>query len=292
MAKYGPLFTYWSKDYKTDLFEVIDRCSQAGADCTEMHTYLFEDWSKEKRGDFVKKCKDSNVEIAHWCGFTPQTNVMSSDKEIREAAVESIIKYIKLASEMQGKILDGTYVQTWNFELEEGRTRKQALEDAIECLRKAVPAAEDYGITLCMEILNRFEGALVNTMSEALQIINAVKSPNLKITADIFHMNIEEDSITEAVEAGGSNMGHVHIGEANRRLPGKGKMIDWDLFFQCLKNVNYNGMFIFEAFVLPGGSVAKDVKLRRDLSNGASVETMTKELETSIKFVKNKFENA
>jgi D-psicose/D-tagatose/L-ribulose 3-epimerase len=215
---------------------------------------------------------------------------MSADPAIRRAAVDSMIHYVNFTSKMKARILDGTYVQPWNVELDEGRAKEAALADAVECLKPVAKAAEDCGVILSMEILNRFEGALVNTMAEAVDVLDRVGSPNLMITADSFHMNIEEDGIAEAIRLGGKRIGHVHIGEANRKLPGNGSMINWNELFDTLREVGYNGMFIFEAFVLAGGAVSEGVKLRRDLSGGATADEMTEQLRKSLAFVKGKFE--
>lgn len=290
MAKYGPFFSYWSKDFQTDVYKVIKRCGEAGATCTELHSYLIEDWADSKLEDFRKYYEDTGVEVAYWCGYTPETNILSADPAVRRAAVDSVIHYVKFTSKMKARILDGTYIQPWNIYLDEGRTKEEALADGIGCIKQMAAAAEDLGVTLTMEILNRFEGALVNTMREAIDVLDAVGSPNLKITADTFHMNIEEDGIAETIKLGGDRIGQMHIGEANRRLPGNGSMINWDELFGALRDVGYDGMFIFEAFVLHGGTVARDVKLRHDLSGGATPGQMTEQLKESLSFVKNKFE--
>ncbi len=38
MAKYGPFFSYWSRDWELDIIDVIEKCEQAGASCTEIHS--------------------------------------------------------------------------------------------------------------------------------------------------------------------------------------------------------------------------------------------------------------
>ncbi len=289
MAKYGPIYSYWSRDWDVDIIEVVKRASKAGVSCMEIHTTVIENWSKDKLSNFKKLYEDLGIEVAYWYGFTPETNIISANPAIREEGVKRTIKYIKFNDLMEAKILDGTYVQPWNVELE-GRTREEAVDTSVECLRKMADAAEDYGVTLCMEILNRFEGAILNTMEQAVEIIDRVGSKNVKITADSYHMNIEEDGIESALRLGGRRIGHFHLGEANRRLPGNGTQINWDELFGTLKELEYDGMFIFEGFVLHGGQIAKEVKLRRDLSNGADENQMTIDLKKSIRFVKEKFE--
>jgi D-psicose/D-tagatose/L-ribulose 3-epimerase len=67
-------------------------------------------------------------------------------------------------------------------------------------------------------VVNRFEQFLLNTAAEAVAYVNEVGSTNLKILLDTYHMNIEEDSIAGAITTAGSLLGHLHIGENNRKL--------------------------------------------------------------------------
>jgi D-psicose/D-tagatose/L-ribulose 3-epimerase len=73
--------------------------------------------------------------------------------------------------------------------------------------------AGDLGIAYCLESLNRFEGYLINTASEAVQFVEEVGLDNVKVMLDTFHMNIEEDSFAGAIRQAGSRLGHFHIGK-------------------------------------------------------------------------------
>ena len=292
MAKYGPLFTHWSRDWDDiDIVDVVKKCAQAGADCMEMHNWVIQDWPDHKLQDFRRLYEDLGVDVAYWCGFTPETNIFSADPAIREAATAKIIRDIRFVEKMGGRILDGTYVQPWNMGLE-GRDRREALDTSVACFKEMAKVAEECGVMLSMEILNRFEGVLINTMAEAVEVLDRVESPNVQITADSFHMNIEEDGIASALRLGGNRVGHIHLGEANRRLPGNGSQINWNELFGTLRELNYDGMFIFEGFVLHGGSISEAVRVWRDLSDNATAEKLTEDLSRSISFVKNKFEGA
>lgn len=291
MAKYGPLFSYWSRDWNVDIIDVIKRCAQAGANCVEIDNTLINHWSDQKLKEFRRMYEDLGIDVAFLCGFTRETNIISADPAIRKAATRSIIDEIRFVEKMGGRILDGTYVQPWNIGLE-GRDRREAMDTSVACFKEMAAVAESSGVILCMEALNRYEADLVNTIAEAVEVLDRVNSPNVKITADNFHMHIEEDSIAQALKLGGNRIGHIHLGEANRKLPGQGKQINWNELFGTLRDMKYDGMFIFEPFTLHGGEVGRDVKLWRDLSNNATPEKLTIELSDCISFCKNKFEGA
>ena len=66
---------------------------------------------------------------------------------------------------------------------------------------------------------------------------------------DTFHANIEEKSITKAVNVAAEYTVHVHISENDRSTPGEGG-INWDETFEALKAVGYDGYLMIEAFGL------------------------------------------
>jgi D-psicose/D-tagatose/L-ribulose 3-epimerase len=192
------------------------------------------------------------------------------------------------------KFFDGGYSEGWPSSPGKILTaaEKKAMTDrVVESIREMVVTAKDEGVTMSMEIVNRFEAFLVNTAKEARYIAENVDHPNFKITMDTFHGNIEEDSIEDCVNTIGKKyLGHVHLGEANRKLPGKGSQVDWDRVFKALKSIDYQERLLIESFIIPEGTVAQNVFLWRDLSEAANQEQLTKDLKEAVAFVKSKWE--
>lgn len=98
-----------------------------------------------------------------------------------------------------------------------------------------------------------------------------VGSPNCRVMLDTFHLNIEEDSIRNAIVSTGDRLGHFHIGENNRRAPGRGRM-PWDEIFGALREINYGGVISMEPFLMPGGQVGRDISVYRDLRESADLD--------------------
>ena len=110
--------------------------------------------------------------------------------------------------------------------------------------------------------------------------------PNAKLLLDVFHANIEEDSIPDAIRSAGPLLAHIHMSEANRRLPGCGGNIPWAQIAQALKDINYQGRIVLEPFVAAGGPVGNDLRIWRDLDADVSKEARHENLKKSLKFVK------
>jgi D-psicose/D-tagatose/L-ribulose 3-epimerase len=145
-------------------------------------------------------------------------------------------------------------------------------------------AAEDNNVIFAMEVVNRFEHFLMNTAEEGVSYVKQLDSPNARLLLDTFHMNIEEDHIGTAIETAGQYLGHVHLGESNRRPPGCGH-IPWDELASALKKINYQGALVMEPFLMPGGQVGSDIKVWRDLSIGIDMDA---EAAKAVKFMRSK----
>ena len=148
--------------------------------------------------------------------------------------------------------------------------------------------ADSLGIDLCLEVVNRFETYILNTCEEAVRYCKAVGSTRAKILLDTFHMNIEEDSIGDAIRLAGPRLGHLHVGEGNRKVPGKGHL-PWNEIGKALRDIHYEKGVVMEPFVLTGGKVGSDIKVWRDLSGNATAEKMDKDIKASLKFLKQAF---
>lgn len=125
--------------------------------------------------------------------------------------------------------------------------------------------AADMGITLCLEVLNRFEGWLLNTVAQGVALLAELDQPSLKLHLDTFHLNIEESDIGAAIRQAGPYLGHVHCSENHRGFPGTGH-IPWAEVRAALDAIGYQGWLVVEAFVRPEGEVGRDLYIWRPIS--------------------------
>jgi D-psicose/D-tagatose/L-ribulose 3-epimerase len=180
---------------------------------------------------------------------------------------------IEGAAKLGSPVLGGVTYAPWAVFPADDRDKRR--EFCIQSLKQAVRIAEDNDVLLCMEVLNRFEGYLINTVTQGIEIIAAVGSPNLKLHLDTFHLNIEADQIDEEIRAAGNYLGHFHCVANNRKPPGDGH-IPWYKVKQALVDVNYQGSLVAETFVNPAGEVGEGLFIWRELADdldGAAART-------------------
>jgi D-psicose/D-tagatose/L-ribulose 3-epimerase len=117
----------------------------------------------------------------------------------------------------------------------------------VAVLQRLARRAADSGITLGLEVVNRYETNLFNTAAQALDIVAEIGEPNLGVHLDTYHMNIEEDDFDEPVRLCGDKLVYVHIGESHRGYLGSGN-VDFTTFFRVLLECGYAGPIAFESF--------------------------------------------
>lgn len=172
----------------------------------------------------------------------------------------------------------------WPGALPEHEDKRSYVDRSIASMKEAAKLAAGLNVQLNLEVVNRFEQFIMNTSSEAVEFVKRVDSSSVKILLDTFHMNIEEDSIQSAVETAAGYLGHVHIGENNRRPPGHGH-IPWNELASSLKRINYKGYVVMEPFLMPGGQVGRDIRVFRDMSIGVDLDA---EAHRAVEFIRAK----
>lgn len=138
---------------------------------------------------------------------------------------------------------------------QDGVGREWALQWLREELDQLGPRAAALGAPLLFEPLNRYETNLFNTVSDALAFLDTLRTRNVRLLCDLFHMNIEEADIGEALRMAGPRLGHVHFADTNRRAVGLGHL-DAGSVARALNDANYQGWLSAEVFPLPDPETA------------------------------------
>jgi len=130
--------------------------------------------------------------------------------------------------------------------------RDGALAYFVAVLRRAATVAEQAGVHLALEPLNRYESDIVNTADEGLALIDEVGHRHLGLLLDTFHMNIEEPSFTSSIEKvmAAGRLWHIHLGDSNRLPPGQGHIPFGDIV-ASLSRTGYHGYLSAELLQKP-----------------------------------------
>jgi D-psicose/D-tagatose/L-ribulose 3-epimerase len=118
---------------------------------------------------------------------------------------------------------------------------------AAEYLREVAPYAEERGVTIVLEYLNRFEMYLTNTAADLAALVREVGHPRVRMMYDTFHAHIEEKDPRAALQGCKDVLVHVHLSENDRSTPGAGQ-VKWEETFAALREIDYDGWVVIEAF--------------------------------------------
>jgi len=144
--------------------------------------------------------------------------------------------------------------------------RKRDLERFTRNLKEVARYAEDKGVKLAVEPLNRFETSFINLAEQAVELGKRVDGPAVGLMIDTFHANIEEKSIGKAIETAGTHLVHVHANENDRRIPGSGHVV-WNEVAAALKKVNYSGALVIESFTTRFKEIARAAAIWRPVAS-------------------------
>lgn len=189
--------------------------------------------------------KEFGIKGACSLGLSFDADINNEDSQIVQRGEARLMDALNVVENLGGDYLGGViFSALGKYELP---PTKKSRDNAVAALKRLAIAAQAKGITLGLEPVNRYESNLLNTGSQALEMIKDIGEPNVVVHLDIYHMNIEEQDLVSPVLQAGSKLGYVHIGASHRGPLGTGN-IDFDSFFGALAKIGYKGTITFESF--------------------------------------------
>jgi D-psicose/D-tagatose/L-ribulose 3-epimerase len=242
--KYAIHLSSFTKAWAEDLIPYIQRASEIGYDGVElplMDPYSFD-------SDTIRKAlAENNLVALCGTGLNPDADISSEDRDVRAKGEAHLIKCIDCCKAIGSKQLGGVLYAPWG----QLKPRNEAVanyHNIVESLRKVADYAKKSDVTLCLEVLNRYETYVINTIEEGLALIEEIGRDNVKLHVDTFHAHIEENDIYRAIVKGSDKIHYIHFSENTRGIPLTGQ-VAWDKVAQALKAIGYTGWVGGEYFV-------------------------------------------
>ena len=287
--KYGIYYAYWEDQWKADYFKYIEKVAKLGFDFLEIACTPINGYSRQTLKDLRQAAKDNGIFLTAGHGPSADQNLASPAAAVRRNAKKFFTTLLKNLEILGIHAIGGGIYSYWPVDYSKPIDKSGDWARAVKGVREVGKVAQDCGVDYCLEVLNRFEGYLLNTAAEGVKFVKEVDVPAVKVMLDTFHMNIEEDSIGGAIRATKGLLGHFHTGECNRRVPGRGRT-PWHEIATALKDIRYNGTVCMEPFVRMGGKVGEDIKVWRELEPGISEEKMDADAKAALDFERIVFE--
>lgn len=230
-----------------DLKEIIQKVSNIGYDGIELFIKRREEINTESLNQWLDLYGVRISAIAAVAAFVEEGLSLSDpDKSIRKKHIEIMKRQIELASNFNAIVPVGLV----RGRIKEGFTLKDTEGWFAESLFECEKVAREFGVTLALEPLNRYETNFINTLDEGIDFIKKNGFDNVKILGDTFHMNIEEVSIPGAIIAAKDYLSHIHFADSNRCAPGDGHL-NFRAIVDALIKIKYKGFIAMEMLPKP-----------------------------------------
>ena len=254
------------------LAELAPHIAALGFDWIELPLEVIEDIDYDRAAAIIR---DSGLEVSCCVAMGPDRDLIHPDKQIRDNGMAYVRQCIDAVHTVGGTNLVGplyaTVGRTWQQTAAE---RAHDLDILVDNLSDLAKYAGDRGVVMGVEPLNRFETSFINLAGQVIEVVDRVDHPACRIMLDTFHMNIEENSLGDAIRAAGPRLVHLHSCENDRGAPGSGN-VDWPGVAQALKDINYAGPIVIESFTPDVKSIARAAAIWRPLapsSDGLATE--------------------
>ncbi len=201
------------------------------------------------------------------CGaFGPNRNICSQNHAYVENAKAYIRWLVDAAAFLGSPVVCGPmYSAVGKDHLEDDQARQAEWALAVKGVREMAEYADERGVRLALEPLNRFETDMINVVSQGLDFIQQVGMDNVGLHLDTFHMHLEEKNSAAAIRAAGERIFHFHACENDRGVPGSGQ-VRWQEVASALKAVGYQDAVVIESFTSQVKEIARAVCIWREIA--------------------------
>jgi len=280
--RFGINTLLYAGTFTEENFNIFKKFKEIGFDGVEI--------ALEKKGDInyeraLNELKENDLECSSICGlFGPNRDIRGPNKEYIAGGMSYMRDCIDACINLECNLLVGpVYSAVGRANLESEEAKKEQWKTAVKNLKEICKYAEDKGVFIALEPLNRFETDFINTCTQAINLIRDVDSNMLKIHLDTFHMNIEEKSSKQAILDAGDLLYHFHASENDRGAPGTGQ-VHWNKVASALKDIGYNRYIVIESFTPDVKVIAKAASIWRQTEKNGYVLA-----EKGLKFLRELF---
>jgi sugar phosphate isomerase/epimerase len=244
--------------FSHDLEECCQQARRIGFDAVEV---LPESAEQIDSDAFTKTLDKHNLKLAALGtggGYRSSgLHLCDPDPERRRKAVEFISRIMEVAGAFGALVIIGSMQGRIPPEIDRP-TAEGWLREGLDSLG-ALAGKRD--VNLLLEPLNRYETNCVNRLEQGVALIESLVTERIALLADLFHMNIEEQSIPDALRSAGAHVRHVHFVDSNRRPAGCGHL-DFQVVAEALCEIDFHGYASAEALPHPTSREAAEQTMR------------------------------
>jgi len=264
MPKFGVNLLLWASKFDRETVGLLPKVADMGFDGVEIP--IFDPATVDI--PYTKTVlRDTGLHPIACTIMGPDRDPINEDAAIRENGKRYLKAGIEITAALGGDLFIGPMYSTVGKLVGRGRNA-QEWRWCVDGLGEVAEFAQQRGVTLAIEPLNRFETYFINIAADAVKLVKEINNPFLKVHLDTFHMNIEEKNHAQAILDTGQLLHHVHCCENDRGTPGTG-LVNWEAVFQALAKINYDRWLVIESFTPAVKEIAAATAIWRDIAPSA-----------------------
>ncbi len=213
------------------------------------------DITPEQRREYRRIIEDEGLAFVglHWLMVSPKgLHVTTPDTRLRDRSWGHIRNLIDLCADLgeHGVMVFGSPQQRSTTG---GLTREQATRNYIEGLAAVAPQAEERGVTVLVEALPAGQSDVVQTLAEAVAIVQEINSPGVRTMFDTHNAADETEPHPVLIERYFPFLRHVHVNEMDGSHPGTADY-DFAAVLSTLMRLDYRHWVSLEVFDFKPGA--------------------------------------
>jgi D-psicose/D-tagatose/L-ribulose 3-epimerase len=250
LPKIGVISMTYARPISAEHFPLFARMRAAGMDFCELLVPEDDEVDPAAAG---RAAREAGLSIVLAARVNVDRDLASDNPASREAGVAYLRRCVDVAvacgADLVGGPLYGTPLVFAGRPPRpfDAAQRAERIERVVDGLRQGGAYAEQHGVRLAVEPLNRFETDFCNTGRQAVDLVQRVGSKAVGIMLDTFHMNMEENDIAEAIRYAAPQLMHFQANENHRGFLGTGHL-DWPTICRTLFDIRYAGVITLEPF--------------------------------------------
>ncbi len=249
----------------TDSFETLKAVKETGADFIEVRGYTIQGYELQKVKELKQQLIDLNLPALASNCVLPGSVGFFADEKVLNDYIDSLFERLAILG-VNTQVVGSGRLRN----IPEGVDPNEHAKRFAEVLHRSfIPRCEQYGITLCIESLNKKETNFIHTVKEGVEFAKMVNSPYVAAHIDSYHMGMEDEAFETLKDYKGI-VKHVHIAAPNssRAYPYANDGIDWK---HIINNIKYSGcdkIFSLEATTRtddPWAEIKESINLLRPI---------------------------
>ena len=243
---------------------LVSRLAAWGFDLVELPIENLGDWNPARTAALLQ---EHGLSASICIAMAPGRELCAADREAVEATQAFLRSSIDVAVTIGSAVIAGPIYasvgRTWRMSAPERADLYTSLREA---LRPVCEYGAERGVRVAIEPLVRYETSVINTVDQALEVIDGLPEEGCGLLIDSYHANVEEPDVPAAFRKAGDRLAHVHLCANDRGVPGVDHM-DWSGIRDALDAIGYRGALVIESFTADNEAIATAASVWRPLAS-------------------------